>query len=219
MKSLVIIPALALLVWSAASQAREPSVEAPEMAVADSSAQEGAAEARAAVELLHEVLIGCMKDAEQLGFQGRFDRIASNLEKTYDLPFMARTLVGKRWKELTQEQREDFIVLSRGVSASRYADNFDSYGGQSFETHSVEAAARGTILVKTELVQPKDRNVDFDYRLRKAGGRWRIIDVYLDGTISELALWRSQYRFVMENEGFAKLVEALEKKIAERSRE
>jgi phospholipid transport system substrate-binding protein len=195
MKSLATLAALVLLSWQAAA--------------------DDTAAARAVVESFHEELLGCMKQADQLGFQGRYQRIAASLDETFDLPFMARTLVGATWKELTPQQQADFLELSRRLSASRYADNFDSYGDQRFETHAEEAAARGTMVVKTELIQPKDRNVRFDYRLRQVEGRWRIIDIYLDGMISELVLWRSQYRSLIENEGYAKLVEALENRIDE----
>ena len=216
MKSLVILAALVLLSSPAAYQEADAGVAPAQEAAA---AEDGTAAARAVVESFHGVLLGCMKQADELGFQGRYDRLAASLDETFDLPFMARTLVGATRKQLTPEQQEDFVGLSRRLSASRYADNFDGYGGQHFETHSEEPAARGTMLVKTELVQPKDKNVQFDYRLRKVEGRWRIIDIYLDGVISELVLWRGQYRSLIENEGFEKLVEALEERIDELSRE
>jgi len=218
MKSLAILSALVLLCWPTASQGADQSLTPTEEATAGPAAQDGTAAARAVVESFHEVLLGCMQEADTLGFQCRYDRIATSLDETFDLPFMARTLVGATWKELTRQQQADFVDLSRRLSASRYADNFDSHGGQRFETHSEEPAARGTIVVKTEFIQPKDRNVQFDYRLRKVEGRWRIIDIYLDGMISELVLWRGQYRSLIENEGFAKLVEALENRIDELQR-
>ena len=68
-------------------------------------------------------------------------------------------------------------------------------------------------MVKTEFVQPRDRNVKFDYRLREVAGRWRVIDIYLNEAISEVVLWRGQYRAVIEGEGFAELVDVLEKRI------
>ena len=219
MKSLAILSALVLLCWPATTQGTDQSLTPAEEAAAVPAAEDDTAAARAVVESFHEVLLGCMMKANPRGFQGRYDRIVASLDETFDLPFMARTLVGATWKELTRQQQVDFINLSRRLSASRYADNFDSYGGQRFETHSEEPAARGTIVVKTELIQPKDRNVRFDYRLRKVEGRWRIIDIYLDGMISELVLWRGQYRSLIENEGFEKLVEALKKRIDELSRE
>jgi phospholipid transport system substrate-binding protein len=219
MKRLAILSALFLLSWPAASQGTDQSLTPAEEAAASPAAGDGTAAARAVVESFHEVLLGCMKEADELGFQGRYDRMVASLDETFDLPFMARTLVGATWKELSQQQQADFVDLSGRLSASRYADNFDSYGGQHFETHSEEPAARGTIVVKTEFIQPKDKNVQFDYRLREVEDRWRIIDIYLDGVISELVLWRSQYRSLIENEGFAKLVEALEKRVDELQRE
>jgi phospholipid transport system substrate-binding protein len=219
MQSLAIVATVVLLSWSTTSLGTEENLAPGGEASAASSARDDTAAARAVVESFHEVLLGSMKEADEIGFRGRYDRIAASLDETFDLPFMARTLVGATWKELSQEQHDEFIALSRRLSASRYADNFDSYGGQRFETHSEEPAARGTIVVKTELIQPKDRNVLFDYRLREVEGRWRIIDIYLDGMISELVLWRSQYRSLIENEGFAALVETLEKRVDELQRE
>ena len=71
----------------------------------------------------------------------------------------------------------------------------------------------------TEFVQPKDENVRFDYRLRKVQGRWRVIDIMLDAAISELTLRRSQYRSLIKREGYAHLVETMETRIGELSKE
>jgi phospholipid transport system substrate-binding protein len=172
---------------------------------------------RAVVESLHDALLSCMKNADALGFQGRFERIAANLDRTFDLPFMARLALGAAWKDLTPAQRRDFVALSRRFSAASYAHNFDGYGGERFQTLGAEAAARGTVIVKTELIQPRDKPVRFDYRLRRAADGWRIIDVHLDGMISELTIRRSEYRSLIQREGFGGLVEALEEKIRDYS--
>jgi phospholipid transport system substrate-binding protein len=174
---------------------------------------------RAVVESLHEVLLGCMKNADALGFRGRFERIAANLDRTFDLPFMARLALGSAWKELTPAQRKDFVALSRRFSAASYAHNFDGWGGERFETLGAEAAARGTRIVKTKLVPPKDDPVRFDYRLREAADGWRIIDVHLDGMISELTIRRAEYRSLIQRQGFDGLVAALEQKIRDYSGE
>lgn len=219
MKSFAIVAALLLLAWPAASQQAGPSPASAKEAAASSPAPNGAAAARAVVESMHEVLLGCMQEADQLGFQGRYDRMVAALGEAFDLPFMARTALGATWKELTEQQRTDFIDLSGRLSAARYADNFDSYAGQRFETRSEQPAARGTIVVLTELIQPEDRNVRFDYRLRKVQGRWRVIDILLDGKISELVLRRSQYRSLVKRQDFPHLVQVIESKIKEFSGE
>ena len=58
-----------------------------------------------------------------------------------------------------------------------------------------------------------------DYRLRRDADRWRIIDIQLDGKVSEITLRRADYRSIVQREGFAKLVERLEEKIEELSGE
>jgi phospholipid transport system substrate-binding protein len=194
---------LSLLLICTAAAAEEP----------DSSAA-----ATSVVESLHKVLLDCMKEGKALGFEGRFERISAELDQSFDLALMARAAVSTSWKKLAPEQRTEFIGLSRRLSAARYADNFSSYGGQRFETLSAEPAARGTILVKTEFLQPKDRDVRFDYRLRETKDGWRIIDIQLQGTISQLALRRGQYRSVIESDGFPQLVEALEEQVETLSR-
>lgn len=216
MKTLILVPVLLLLSGPAAAQEADRG-EKPLVAVVQPAEPDEAEAARAVVESLHEVILGCMQNADELGFEGRSELIAANLGESFDLPFMARTAVGPTWKELTPEQRAAFVDLSRRLSAARYADNFDGYEGQHFETRSERPAARKTLLVRTKMIQPKGRDVGFDYRLRKVGSEWRIIDVLLDGTVSELVLWRGQYRSVIEGEGFEALMAAMESKIEQHS--
>jgi phospholipid transport system substrate-binding protein len=218
MKKLLILLSLALLAGPSASRAAQPGTP-DEEATASAAIVDDATAAKAVVERLHDVLLGCMREGDSLGFQGRYDRIAPTLHLTFDLPFMARLSLGADWKELDEEQRADFISLSRRLSASNYADNFSSYGGESFETHSVEPAAHSTMLVKTELILPREKNVEFDYRLRKVAAQWRIIDVQLDGKVSEITLRRADYRSMIQREGFSKLVARIEEKIEKLSKE
>ena len=153
--------------------------------------------------------------------RGDFAATVSNASRTMKLwgdAFMARAALSSAWKELDEPDQATFGDLTRRLSASRYADNFSSYGGQRFDTLDVEPAARDTILVKTLFVQPKDDDVRFDYRLRRVAAGWRVIDVQLDGMISELAIRRGQYRSLIEREGFPALVEAIEEKIEKLSK-
>jgi len=184
-----------------------------------SAANGGPEDPQEIVESLHSVILDCMKGGCGSAFEERYDRIVVKLDETFDLPFMARLSIGKAWKSLSAEEQEIFVALSRSLSASNYAANFDSYGGQRFETLGEESAARGTILVKTEFVQPTDDDVKFDYRLRQSEEGWRIIDVTLDGKVSEITMRRADYGSVIKREGFPKLVEAIEKKIAKLAKE
>ncbi len=71
------------------------------------------------------------------------------------------------------------------------------------------------MLVRSRLIESNGDFVQLDYRLRSVQGDWRIIDVYLNGTISELALRRSEYSSLIQREGFAALLTALDQRIDE----
>ena len=45
-------------------------------------------------------------------------------------------------------------------------------------------------------------------------GGWKVIDVYLNGNVSELALRRSEYASALKRDGFEQLLASVETKIA-----
>ena len=71
-----------------------------------------------------------------------------------------------------------------------------------------------TTIVKSTLIDPGGEDVELNYRMRQVNGDWRIIDVYLDGTVSELALRRSEFVSIVKRENLEALLAALDQKIA-----
>ena len=165
------------------------------------------------VDRLHVVLLAVMKQADALGYQGRFDRLAPVLRETFDLPFMAAKSVGRHWKSASEQDRRTLVETFTRFSIANYAGRFDGYSGQTFETLDQQPATHGTILVKTSLNDPDGEVVRLNYRLRPVDGGWKIIDVYLNGTVSELALRRSEYSSLIKREGFKALLVALDERI------
>ena len=112
------------------------------------------------------------------------------------------------------EERERLVGTFKRFSVSNYAGNFDSFNGETFETQDVVESTHGTKLVRTRLLAGDGEVVQLNYRLRPVDGQWKIIDVYLNGTVSELALRRSEYSSLIKREGFDSLLVALDEKIA-----
>jgi phospholipid transport system substrate-binding protein len=69
-------------------------------------------------------------------------------------------------------------------------------------------------MVRTRIIFVDEDPIELDYRLRNAEGSWRIIDVFMNGTVSELALRRSEYSSVFKRDGFELLLSSLEEKSA-----
>lgn len=182
------------------------------VAAAAAAAESGAT---AVVSRLDEALLGTLKDAQQLGYQGRRDRMAPAVDAAYDVPFMAEKSLGAHWKHLSDADRQRWIELSREFSLANYAANFDRWAGQTIDVLGEAPAPNETAIVRTRINHPQGEPIEMSYRLRRTDAGWRIIDVYLKGTVSELALRRSDYRGVLERDGFEGLVKAMQAKIAD----
>lgn len=198
-----------------------PDGDAPNPTVASASAAEptnpaiATPEASSVVDSLHDELLEVMKEAKTLGYKGRFDRLKPVLQKLFDIPFMAQKSVGRHWKKVDEEDRERLLQTFGRFTVANYAGRFDDYSNQHFETIKEEKSTHGTILVHSRLVTPGGDTVQLNYRLRPVEGGWRIIDVYLNGTVSELALRRSEYSSLIQREGFEALLTALDERIAD----
>lgn len=179
------------------------------------SARAGETSARGIVEQLDAAYLDVMKSAVRLGYAGRFAKLEPVLAKSFDFSAMARLSVGGRWKDLTPEQQAKLSATFGRLSIATYAGRFTGYSGEHFEIVGEEPSAQGTVLVRTRVVIPEKEPVQLDYRLRSGPDGWRIIDVFMNGTVSELALRRSEYSAVLDREGFDGLIAALDEKIAE----
>ena len=78
------------------------------------------------------------------------------------------------------------------------------------ELRILEQAGR---IVRTKLLRPKEEPVTLNYLMRGAGDNWKIVDVYLSGTISELATQRSEFGAILKSGGAAALIESLKQQI------
>jgi len=171
----------------------------------------------APVAALTDTLLATMKDAKTLGFDGRRDKLAPALRRTFDFPFMARLAVGSHWSRLSAAERTRFAELFGEMSIATFAARFDGYSGQTFEVGEPRDGPRGTRLVPTKLVQPDPDKaaVTISYLMRETDEGWQAVDVYLKGTYSELATKRSEYSSILKRKGFDALVARIRDKIAE----
>lgn len=183
-------------------------------ATADSTSSGELAAPTAQIDALHDSLLGVMKDAAELGYGGRAERLAPVIPRFFDVGFMAEKSVGRHWKNANDADRERFLATFLRFMVANYARQFDGFSGQSFETLGAEPARSDTVLVKSLLKNPAGGDVELNYRMREVDREWKIVDIYLDGTVSELALRRSEFAGIVKREQMAGLIAAIDKRIA-----
>ncbi|HVN39632.1 MAG TPA: ABC transporter substrate-binding protein [Myxococcota bacterium] len=182
---------------------------------ADPAATEPAASGPSqSIDGLHAALLDVMKNAKSLGYEGRAAKLTPVIPRYFDVSFMAEKSVGVYWEKASEAERKRYLDAFLRFMVANYAGQFDSWTGQSFQTLGEDPARMDTKIVRSKLIDPGDEDVELNYRMHQIDGTWKIIDVYLDGTVSELALRRSEFSGIVKRENFDALIAALDEKIA-----
>jgi phospholipid transport system substrate-binding protein len=166
------------------------------------------------VENLHAELLLVMRQAAELGYTGRYERLAPVVTSSYDLPFIAKTVVGRYWRKFTPEQKSEFVETFTHLSIAIYADRFDGYSGESFRAVSEEELRKGRRLIRTLLVKSSGEQIELNYILHQSSDEWRIINVIAQG-VSDLSLKRADYTSYLKKKSFDELLSKLNLKIKE----
>jgi phospholipid transport system substrate-binding protein len=168
-------------------------------------------DAAAKIRGLYDALLSTMKEGQTLGPGGRYRRLEPVIGQTFDLQYMARAVAGPSWVSASQIQQQGMVdAFARYITAT-YANRFDSYSGQQLRVLGEQPYA-DSMIVDSEIVKADGKSVPIKYLMRQAGGDWRVADIYLQGSISELATRRSEFASIVRQQGIAGLAAILEEK-------
>jgi phospholipid transport system substrate-binding protein len=161
----------------------------------------------------YDTLLAVMKDGPKLGFGGRRQKLAPAITQAFDLSLMTRLVVGLQWPSLSPDDQKQLVGAFSDFSIATYANQFDDFSGEKFEVDPKAAPAPGNdVIVKTKLIQSDGEPVQLDYLLRQEQAEWRIIDIFLSGTISQLAARRSEFSGILREQGAHGLIVVLKEK-------
>lgn len=173
-----------------------------------------AADPAVEVRRFYDDLLALMKQAKRLSFDERYNRIAPAIARAFDLGLMTRIAVGPSWSQIAAAEQQRLTDAFSRYTISVYANRFDDFGGERFEVDPAAVPNANGSLVKSWLIKSNGEKIVLNYLMRPDGGAWKIIDVYLSGTVSELATRRSEFLAVLQREGADGLVRMLEKRTA-----
>jgi phospholipid transport system substrate-binding protein len=164
------------------------------------------------VHSFYDTLLTTMKDGRTLGQSGRYARLAPVIARLFDVPLMARLAVGSSWASLPPTQQQQVTEAFGHYISATYADRFDSYSGEQLQVTG-EQPYGAEVIVQTRIVKANGETVTLNYRMHDNVGSWQITDVYMDGTISQLATQRSEFHSILQREGVDGLIMALNRKV------
>ena len=161
----------------------------------------------------YETLLAVMKEGKQASFDKRYARLAPAIERAFNLALMIRIAVGPAWAGLPTAQQQRLVEAFKRYTVSTYTNRFDDFSGERFEVSPTPVSNPNGTIVETRLVPTNGEAVTLNYLLRHDGaGAWQIIDVFLSGTVSELATRRSEFATVLQQDGAEGLARLLDER-------
>jgi len=139
-------------------------------------------------------------------------------KKHVDTDWMARFTMGKYFRSTTPEQQKKYKELYRDYVIYSYIPKFRMYAGEKIEVNQVikDDQAEEFYTVKTTLKTDKSKtgSVLVDYKLRKLGEVYKIVDVIGEG-ISLITTQRSDFSTPLAEQGIDAFIEKLSNKVAD----
>ena len=157
----------------------------------------------------YDVLLDTMKTAQRTPVKARYDKLEPAIRATFDLATMTRIAVGPTWATLAPDDQRALVDQFGRFIIATYAARFDGYSGEHFEIEPAAETRGVNRVVHTMLVRTKGDPVSLNYLLRPGDDGWKTIDIYLSGTISELATRRSEFGSLLKNVGVSGLIDTL----------
>ena len=216
-RSLVLTVLGALMAIGVPAQAAKPAkqtttITTPAVAASAVTVSAPTSAAVETVRAFYDHLIDAMKGGDQLGFSGRYKKLEPAIKAAFDLPTMTRLSIGPTWGKTTPDEQQAVVSAFSDFSVATYASRFNGYDGEEFSITGQKPVTSG-VMVETQ-IRPKDGDViALNYLMRPDDkGNYRIVDVYLNGSISELATRRAEFSAIVQRDGISALVSALGEK-------
>ena len=163
------------------------------------------------VRTFYQSLMYNMRYGPSLGQQGRVAQLAPLVPRVFDIRYMTQLAIGPAWATLPQAERQQVMQAFQRYVTAVYAERFDKYSGERLEVVGEQPTTYGTI-VKTHIVKSNGEPVNLNYLMINGEGAPQIGDVYLSGTISELATRRADFASTLRTQGVPGLIAALNNK-------
>jgi phospholipid transport system substrate-binding protein len=170
----------------------------------------------APIQRLNAALLDIMRAGRATPVQTRFAALAPVIDQVFDLDTILRVSIGASWTTLPPPQQELLRQAFRRYTVVSYMNSFDEYNGQRFEVlPDTRPLSNGQQLVQTRIIPRNGGAHELDYVMAPQGSAWRVVDVLADGTISRVAVQRSDFRRLLSRGGATALAASLQEKSAD----
>jgi phospholipid transport system substrate-binding protein len=195
-RRLLIAAGLALFGWTTA-----PAVQA-------------SADPTAFIEEVSSKAITQMEPAATETDQQRAAKLKPMLEQYFDMPSIARYMLGSYWRKASPDEQTEFTSVLTDFLALAYGKRFANYTGHEMEIGRVRDEGDGRSVVFSTVKLPSGDPARVDWTVQQTDSSYKIEDVKVEG-LSLADTHRQEFASVISSNGgnVGKLIEILKKKV------
>jgi phospholipid transport system substrate-binding protein len=148
-------------------------------------------------------------ERKDLDMQEREWELGRLLADGFDMGYLARIVLGRPYRELSEEQRAEYQQLFREFVLKTYSARLSNYAGEELAVlRAVPVGNDEDIQVSSEIRRVGEPPLRIDWRLRPQDGGYRIIDVIVE-QVSLVVTQRGEFQSIVAQQGIGGLLTTL----------
>jgi len=165
------------------------------------------------VRKLGDQAITALGKAKTMGEAEKEAEFRRLIKEGFDLPLIARFVLGVHWRRATDEEKSEYGRLFEDYVIRTYANRLTSYNDERFEIQTSKPDDDKDVIVSSLIHRPDGAPIKIDWRVRVASGNPKIIDVIVEGASMAISQ-RSEFSSIIQNNGgqVAALIKLLREK-------
>lgn len=145
--------------------------------------------------------------SDRLDTQEELKELGQVIDEEADLDALGQLSLGQYWRQLSDEQKQDYRDLFRQLMLRKFAGYLNAYAGQGlgapdklFKITGSREVSGGDFLVESQILPPSAPALAVTWRVRERGSRALIIDVIVEQA-SLLITQRNEFGAVIAQKG------------------
>lgn len=122
------------------------------------------------------------------------------LQDSFDMKTIARFALGRYWRSASDAEKKEYVSLFQKMVVDVYAQRFSEYNGQTLTVGDARGEGQNDAIVTSKISSPGSSDVTVDWRVRYKDGRYKVIDVIVEGVSMGLTQ-RSDFSSVIQRGG------------------
>lgn len=133
----------------------------------------------------------------------------------FDVDYVVRLILGKHWLQATADQRRRFKQAFQLLVMNTYAKALLEYSGEKVKVLPLagDFSQLRTVMVHSVLDSADAKPIEVNYRMRKTGDEWKVIDLTVEN-VSLILSYKHSFAEQIREKGLDVLIVSIESKNA-----